>query len=165
MRNQLRPSIEGLESRALLSTLATGLTTHAAVDVKITPQRPARLAAESDLAVTLTTNQSSYNPGQIDTMTLKLTNTSTHAIILKIGPSIDGFNIRHNGNLVWVSNPPPQPDYILLRTLQPGQSMSLTAKWTVGAPLGTFVTHNQLFPSGPTATFNVTKPIPPGVPK
>ena len=69
------------------------------------------------MTVTLTTNHSSYNPGQIAKMTLTMTNTTNHDLKVGIGPSIDGFNIRHNGKLIWISNPQPQPEYIVLRTL------------------------------------------------
>jgi len=156
MRHQLRPNIEGLESKALLSHLAAGLMEHAAIQVRILPHRPARLLALSDLAVSLTTNQSIYSRGEIVRMTLTMTNRTNQNIKVAIGPSIDGFNIRHNGRLVWLSNPQPQPEYVVLRTLHPGQSIVLTANWTVGAPTGSFVVHNQLFPNGPTAGFTVT---------
>jgi len=160
MRHQLRPNIEGLESKALLSHLAAGLTAHAAVHVKILPHRAVRLLAASDLAVSLTTNQSTYSPGEIARMTLTLTNTSRQGLRIAMGPSIDGFNIRQSGKLIWLSNGGLQPDYIVLRTLAPGQSIVLTANWTVGAPTGSFIVHNQLFPNGPTAGFKVASPGP-----
>ncbi len=159
MRNQLRPSIESLESKTLLSHLAAGLTTHAALQIKIPP----RLTA-SGLAVSLTTDQSIYSSGEIATMTLMLTDVSNHKVGLAIGPSIDGFNIRKNGGIIWRSNAGPEPQHITIRILHPGQSIVLTERWTVGAATGSFVVHNQLFPRGPAAGFNVIKPgVPPVV--
>jgi hypothetical protein len=113
------------------------------------------------MAVSLTTNQAVYHPGQVATMTLTIRNTSTHAETIAMGPSIDGFFITHNDQVIWRSNAGPQPDFILLRVLRPGQSITLTANWTVPAATGSFVVHNQLFPDGPTATFAVTAADPP----
>ncbi|MGO9468238.1 MAG: hypothetical protein ACLQIB_52120 [Isosphaeraceae bacterium] len=152
MRHQLHPSIDCLESKTLLSHVAASLVAvpvqHLGSLVEIEP---------SAMAVSLTTDQATYHPGQIATVTLTITNISNDAESIPIGPSRDGFYITHNDTIVWRSNAGPEPQFIVNRILQPGQSIILTATWTVAAQTGTFVAQNQLFPNGPTATFNVTK--------
>jgi hypothetical protein len=73
------------------------------------------------------------------------------------GPTIDGFSITHNGDAVWVSNSGPQPLYIGLETLKPGQSFTLKATWDgmPNEPTGVYVVHNELCPTGPTTEFTV----------
>jgi hypothetical protein len=100
----------------------------------------------------LTTDRAFYHAGQTVRMTLTETNITTHPVAVSVGPSIDGFSITHNGAVVYRSNGGMQPMFIMLRTLQPGQSLTLTATWkAVGS--GTFVVHNQR--TTDSATFNV----------
>ena len=177
MRHQLRPTIDSLESKALLSGVGTGLMAHSAVlqfeaqqvekapmiTVKLTPREHLVLdqiqrLVTSGMTVTLTTDRPAYNPGQVVHITLTMTNTSNHEEIVGIGPSIDGFSITHNNVVIWRSNAGPQPTYIQRRAVKPGQSIVLTASWTATNLTGTFVVANQLAPAGPTATFTVSKP-------
>ena len=181
MRHQLRPSIDGLENKTLLSHLSAGLIGHqpalhaevqradtTGVSFNRPLLHPSVLRAdvqstgttESGMAVSLTTSQKIYNPGQVVRTTLTMTNTSDSNETVKLGPSIDGFLITQNGKLIWQSNDGPEPLYVVNEILKPGESITLTANWTVpGSETGTFVVHNQLFPSSPSATFNVARTI------
>ena len=75
-RRKTRPGVELLESRALLSALSASLTT----------------------------DQTVYQVGQPIQMTFTETNTSNQPINVDEGPSIDGFDVTHNGAPVWESN-------------------------------------------------------------
>jgi hypothetical protein len=108
----------------------------------------------SALAISLTTNQSTYAVGQNVQMTLTETNDTNHDVTVAVGPSIDGFFITQNGETIWQSNSGMTPMYIEQRVIDPGQSLVLTASWTASAT-GTFVVYNQMAPQGPFATFNV----------
>ena len=114
------------------------------------------------LAVSLTTDHSFYNLGQPVNITLTETNISSHDVTVEFGPSIDGFSITHNGATVWTSNNGRIPMYILMETLEPGQSFTLKATWDgtqnerpPTQPTGVFVVHNALIPNGPTTEFTV----------
>ena len=85
------------------------------------------------------------------------TNVSHKNVNVAIGPSKDGFIVSQNGKPVWQSNAGPQPEFLMLRTLQPGQSLTLQATWNdrsnlvnpptpqEGSPLsGTFTVENEL---------------------
>jgi hypothetical protein len=181
MRHQLRPSIDRLENKTLLSHLAAGLIGHhpalhaevqRADTTGVLSNRPllhhSALRAdvqptgttEPGMAVSLTTSQTTYNPGQVVQTTLTMTNTSDGNETVKLGPSIDGFLITQNGKLIWQSNDGPEPAYVVNEILKPEESITLTADWTgPGSGTGTFVVHNQLFSSGPSATFNIATPI------
>jgi hypothetical protein len=110
---------------------------------------------ESGLTMTLTTNQSSYKLGNPVKMTFTETNTSTHAVQVTVGPSIDGFIIKKNGSAVWRSNSGIQPMFLMLKTLQPGQSLTFSATWTANA-MGTFTVVHESAQSGPSVTFTVS---------
>lgn len=134
MLRRTRPNLELLEGRALLSGLASSLTT----------------------------NQSVYQPGQPVVMTFQETNISSQPISVEDGPSIDGFTVTHAGQVVWRSNAGINPLFIRLDTLQPGQSLTLTATWdgiptgTAAPVLGQFVISNGLNPAGATATVTIS---------
>jgi hypothetical protein len=142
MRRRTPLSVEMIESRCLLSALAYGLTT----------------------------SQSTYQSGQPVHMTFTETNTSAKPVNIVIGPANSGFDVAQNGRTVWVSNAGFQPHYLRLETLQPGQSVTLTATWNgasnVGTPTrltGTFTVTNQQAPTGASATFSIepqTAPTP-----
>ncbi len=153
MRKQMHPCSDGLETRTLLSHLVAGLMAHH-------PVRQAevqRVEAGSAMAVSLTTNQPTYSPGQVVQMSLTMTNTSNHNEPVRLGPSVDGFFITQNGKVIWRSNEGLEPQYIVIRILKPQQSVTLASHWTVPASVnGTLVVHDQMFPSGPLARFNVT---------
>ena len=108
----------------------------------------------SPLAVSLTTNQATYLPGQTVRMTFTETNTSDSTVRVPIGPSIDGFTITQNGATVWRSNAGIEPLIIVLENLAPGASITLSATWTASNLTGTFAVHNQLDPDV-AATFEV----------
>jgi len=111
----------------------------------------------------LTTNQSVYQPGQPIQMTFTETNTSNQPVTVGVGPSIDGFDVTQNGKPVWESNAGVNPLFILVKTLQPGQSLTLNSTWngvpSPGQPStlsgGTFTVTNQLDPQGASATFQI----------
>jgi len=134
MLRRTRPNLELLEGRDLLSGLATSLTT----------------------------NQSVYQPGQPIVMTFQETNVSSQPIPVEDGPSIDGFMVTHAGKVVWRSNAGMNPLFIRMETLQPGQSLTLTATWdgiptgASGPVLGQFVISNDLDPTGATATVTIS---------
>lgn len=115
----------------------------------------------SGLSYSLTTNQSSYQPGQPVVMTFRETNVSNQVIQVEQGPSIDGFNVTQGGKVIWRSNAGVNPMFIALDPLQPGQSLTLTATWN-GVPnggsspvSGSFVITNQLNPSA-SATVTIS---------
>jgi hypothetical protein len=116
--------------------------------------------SSSLLTTTLTTNQSTYAFGQPIQFTFTETNTSTQPVDITIGPVNSGFEVVHNGVTVWASNAGFQPQFLQLKTLEPGQSVSLTATWD-GIPnlvpptvlTGTFTVTNQQAPTGASATF------------
>jgi Intracellular proteinase inhibitor len=135
MTRRKRPNLEPLEGRALLSV--------------------------PGLSYSLTTDQSVYQPGQPVEMTFQATNVSDRPIAVDDGPSIDGFTVTHDGTAVWRSNAGVNPMFILLDTLQPGQSLTLTATWD-GIPTGdsapvpgTYVITNQLSPDAASATLTI----------
>ena len=159
-RQQLRPSIEGLETKALLSHFGAGVAMQHA---RIAREAGNRLV-ESELAMSLTTNQSSYTVGQVVQMTMTATNRTHHDVKIWVGPGLNAFVITQNGQAIWRSNSGPQPLYpTVRRVLLPGQSLTLTANWTATAT-GTFGVHNQMAPQGPVAKFSVTATNPMGPP-
>jgi hypothetical protein len=119
-------------------------------------QHDAKLVVTGSMAVSLTTNQPAYNAGEIVKMTLTMTNTSNHNETVLLGPSTDAFTISHNNQVIWRSNKGFVPQFIAKRILTPGQSITLSAQWTVTGATGSFVVHNQMYPSGPVANFMVT---------
>ncbi len=138
MTRRTRLNLESLEGRSLLSAMAYSLTT----------------------------NQSTYQPGQPIEMTFQETNESGRTISVDEGPSIDGFIVTQDGTTVWRSNAGANPMFILLDTLQPGQSLTLTATWD-GIPTGgsspdsgQFVISNQLNPEAARATVTISGPAP-----
>jgi hypothetical protein len=138
-RRKARPRVEALEGRALLS----------------------------GLSITLTTNKSVYQAGEPIKMTFTETNTGSQPVNASDGPSVDGFDVTENGKAVWQSNAGVNPLFILLITLQPGQSHTLTATWD-GVPSeghppvlsgGDFTVTNQLDPNGASASFKIDAPL------
>jgi hypothetical protein len=134
MRRRTQLSVELIESRQLLSALAYSLTT----------------------------NQSTYEVGQPINFTFTETNTGTSPVNIAIGPVNSGFDVVHDGVTVWASNTGIQPQFLQLKTLQPGQSETLTATWNgvsnIGPPTvetGTFTVTNQQAPTGASATFQI----------
>ncbi len=160
-KRKRRLQFEVMESRVVLSTGPAGapLASTAWVGDTLAPPPP---QPHGVLAVSLTTDHSSYNLGQPVNITLTETNISSHDVTVEFGPSIDGFSITQNGDTVWTSNNGPIPMYILMETLKPGQSFTLKATWdgiqNESPPTqttGVFVVHNALIPNGPTTEFTI----------
>jgi hypothetical protein len=135
MRRQSLPSVESLEGRALLS----------------------------DITYSVTTDKSSYAPGQPVQLTFTETNVSSQNVNITWGPSLDGFEVSHGGVTIWASNEGVNPDFVALQTLAPGQSYTLHATWngqqdegTATTPGGTYTVTNGLAPaSAASASFTV----------
>jgi hypothetical protein len=177
----MRPSIDRLEDKALLSNLAVGLIAHqpllqaevqradpmrVVVDHRVVQHSALQAAAQPPLstqatwmALSMWTDQTTYNVGQTVHMYLTITNNSNTDHTVALGPSIDAFLITQNGNVIWQSNTGAQPQYIVNQTLAPGQSVTLSSQCTMWTT-GTFVVSNQMCPEGPFATFTVTAGTP-----
>ena len=125
----------------------------------------------SGLASSLTTDRSTYQPGQPIVMTFQETNVSSAATFVDDGPSIDGFEVVQGGKLIWQSNAGINPMFIKVDPLQPGQSLTLTATWD-GIPTGgsspvtgSFTIRNQMDPqTTATASISGAATSPPGSP-
>jgi len=112
--------LEMLEGKVVLAAIAT----------PVAPVSPPMIAPLSHgLVVKLSTDHKVYQQGQPVVMTLTETNTSQHDITVQSGPSLGGFFVTHNGRRVWASNAGVQPMFILIRTLEPGQSIAQSASW------------------------------------
>jgi hypothetical protein len=160
MKRELCLNVEALEAKALLSQIGVGVRLIRPHFADVTG--PVGLRARSDLSVSLSTNQASYSVGQNVLMTMTATNDSHRNVTLYVGPSLDGFSVSHNGQVIWQSNSGEEPLYLVRRILHPGQSLTLTANWTA-TTTGTFMVRNQMFPRGPAAEFSVTtSPTSPG---
>ena len=85
-KHRCRPNLEPLEVKSLLSHMASGLASgfHGI-------RMPVAKAGQGSLVLGLTTNQKTYTPGQVVQMTFTESNESNHAMLVAIGPSIDGF--------------------------------------------------------------------------
>jgi hypothetical protein len=149
--------VEILEGKALLSGVVPGLS--------------------GSLVATPTTTSA----GTTVALTFTETNVSNHAITVTYGPGDDGFIASANGKNVWLSNAGPTPQYIELRTLEPGQSITVKATWnghsnagvaggfgSEGPALhGTFTISNELDPElTATVTLGTSSPqiVPPKPP-
>jgi hypothetical protein len=148
------PAVELLEDKALMSSLAlTVRTPHP--PIAITPRD------NQGLKIQLRTDHSVYHLGQPVVMTLTMTNPTSRNVAVGLGPSIDGFFVTQQGSEVWASNTGPQPLFILLRTIRPGQSVTLSATWDghsnlgpPSTPTGTLVVHSQIG-GAPAATIQI----------
>ena len=182
MRHRLSVNVEALETKNLLSHMAAGIygplppsgmaesvgavvapiggggispVVGTTAPTRITTPAPPISVPVPLLETSMTTNQTTYMPGQVVQMTFTMTNDTNHAVSVPMGPSIDGFVITHNGQTVWRSNSGPQPEFVVSEQLAPGQSVTLTADWTTPASMtGTFVVHNEMYPND-TATFEI----------
>jgi len=105
------------------------------------------------LQASLTTNQTTYTPGQVVQMTFTETNTTGHVVFVDVGPSNDGFSITRGGQTVWRSH--AASEYIVHRRLLPGQSITLTSDWTAKSVTGMYAAHNQLAPNAVAAEFQI----------
>ncbi|MBV8126373.1 MAG: hypothetical protein JO114_01765 [Planctomycetaceae bacterium] len=127
MRRSRGLVLETLERKVLLAAIATPLA----------PVSPPMIAPLSQgLVVKLSTDHQVYRRGQPVVMTLTETNTSQQDITVESGPGLAGFFVTHNGRRVWASNAGVQPMFILMRTLEPGQSISQSATWNGQSNIG-----------------------------
>ncbi len=76
--------------------------------------------------MSLSTDQGSYKPGQSVRMTMTLENVSDGAVTLVPNTSADGFTLSNGSTLIWHSR---GGHAFKARTLQPGQSITLTSVW------------------------------------
>jgi hypothetical protein len=152
MRRSSHLGVEVLEGKMLLSGATTGLSATLVAKPTIT-------RAGTSVALTFTE-----------------TNVSHHSITVTYGPSNDGFSASIGGKSAWVSNSGMIPDFLEVKTLQPGQSISLTATWDghsnnasgqEGSTIkGTFTISNELDREATTtvqigSTSNTSAIIPP----
>ena len=127
MRRSRSLVLESLEGKVLLSAIAA----------PIAPVSPPIVAPVSQgLVVKLTTDHQVYRRGQPVVITLTETNTSQHEITVASGPSLGGFFVTRNGRRVWASNAGIQPMFILVKTLEPGQSITQSATWNGQSNIG-----------------------------
>ena len=142
------PAVERLEGRALLS---------AGLRRAQLPMSPPMVASVSQgVKVVLATDRQVYHRGPPVVMTLTETNTSNHAVSVPLGPSTNGFYVTQNGREVWASNTGPQPRFLLLKTLKPGESFTLSATWNghsnigpASSPTGALMVHTQVAGAAP----------------
>jgi hypothetical protein len=179
MRQQLRPAVERLDSRTLLSGLvipAVGPSGFRLPSVNLTPITVPAGGALGQVSLTLTTDRSVYQVGQPVNMTLTEKNIGKGDILISDGPSVNGFFVTQSGQTIWRSNAGFQPFFIRLIDLAPGQSYTLKATWDghpnnafgggelSATPTGTFVVSTQVQQSGATAApvaITIVNPSPP----
>jgi hypothetical protein len=147
MRRRMSLAIEGLEERALLSSLAYSLTT----------------------------DRSNYRVGQPVEMTFTETNTGDQPVTVGLSPT--DFSVSQSNEVIWQSDPTDAGQPPMSETLLPGQSVSQTASWDgttvydvpsfIGGSqqssqinvFGSFVVSNLNAPHGPTASFQIANPM------
>jgi hypothetical protein len=127
MRRPRQLAFETLEGKALLSPLPAPV-------VKNSP--PVVAPQSQGLVMRLTTDHRVYHPGQPIVVTLIETNTSPHVVSLVDGPSTSAFVAVHNGRRIWTSNSGIQPMFLVSKSLQPGQSITLSAMWDGHSNIG-----------------------------
>jgi hypothetical protein len=147
MSHRLRPTVEAMESRTVLSAIGG------------TPAAPV-----VGVSVHLATDRAVYRAHQPVRIVLTETNTSTHDVEVPVGPSIPGFSVTRGGTTVWRASAGIQAQYIAMEVLHPGQSVKLSATWNgrsnVGRPrmpAGLFVAHTQI-PGVGSVVFRVRRP-------
>ena len=156
MRRSRIAAVEPLESKELLSAVVRLES--------VRPAPPIVAKVNEGLKIVLTTDQKVYHKGQPVVMTLTETNTSNQTVTVALGPSTDGFYVTQNGVDVWASNTGPQPLYLLVKTIKPGATLTLSATWNghtnIGppsSPTGTFVVHSQI-PGAAPVTIQIVPP-------
>jgi hypothetical protein len=155
MRPSRQLAFEPLEEKTLLSPLP----------LPIALGSPPILAPLSQgLQVTLTTDHRVYRPGQPIVITLTETNSSQHEVNVVEGPSTSGFVSTRNRRRVWASNAGIQPMFVTSQSLQPGQSITLSATWNglsnlgAGVPVIGRVVIGTQAPGGPHLAILIQRP-------
>ncbi len=118
----------------------------------------------SPLATTVSTNQSTYEPGQPIVMSFQQTNTSDQTVAFLTGAT--SFSVQQNGSCCLFSDHAPgdRP-----RDTCAGQSLTQTANWngipagsSTNTPItGSFVVSNTNPGQGATASFEISTPVTP----
>ena len=116
-------------TRGLVIEVLEGKVMPATIAPPIAPVSPAARALNEGLAVRLSTNHQVYRRGEPVVITLTETNTTDQAVTVEQGPSMAGITVSHDGRVIWASNQGVQPMFVLLRTLDPGQSITETTTW------------------------------------
>ncbi len=120
MRRSRSLVLESLEGKVLLTAVTT-------------PMVPAPLPmispAGQGLVAKLTADHQVYRRGEPVVITLTETNTSQQAINVEEGPSLNGVFVTHDGRKIWASSTGVQPMFVVLKTLEPGQSFSQSVTW------------------------------------
>ncbi len=150
MRRSVRPALEMLEGKTLLSGVAT---------------------ATPGLVASLTAVASRTNAGPQVVETFTETNVSDHEITVVDGPSLDGFTVSRGGKTVWNPHQGVSPQILTDHVLEPHQSITLSSTWdgrsnqvnpahpwVEGSPLsGTFTISNDLDHRSATASVTIPK--------
>jgi hypothetical protein len=105
MRRSWRLGVESLEGKLLLSGATSGLS--------------------ASLVATPTTTSA----GTSVALTFTETNVSDQEITVTYGPVDDGFTASSGGKSVWVSNSGFEPQYLMLKRLEPEQSITVDGTW------------------------------------
>jgi hypothetical protein len=133
----------------------------------------------ASIAYTLTTDQSVYQPGQPIQIAFTETNTGNQPVTVSLSPTDFTVSEQYSDEYspVWESNPENDGQPPTSVTLQAGQSVSQSATWNgtimqtafqlqQGAnttlavnQFGTFTVSNPNAPNGDTATFQITDPL------
>ncbi len=150
MRRTLRPAIDQLEGKALLSGFSAPFTGSA----------PSAVPAGVQSSVIVSAPTISQN-GSV-TLSLVETNTTSSPVSFTLPANKEGFQIYQHGIEVWTSNPHALNQNIQLITLAPGQSTTLfQATWSdsgnvhpISGP-GTFTAVSEFDQTAPTATVTV----------
>ncbi len=153
MRRTLRPSVDQLEGKALMSGF--GAPIHA----------PAAPAVPPGVTASVVVSTPTIAPHGSVTFSLVETNTTASPVSFAVPVSREGFQVYEGGVKVWTSNPGPPSQLVQLVTLAPGASTTVfSATWNdTGnvhpiSTVGTFSVVNEFDPSVPAATVTVTDP-------
>jgi hypothetical protein len=127
--------------------------------------------APEPLATSITTDQSTYAPGEPVKMTFTATNNGAQPIAVLTGPA--SFQISENGTAIWNATSNLSYSETSWTTLAPGQSYSQTASWnglpntgTLSSLPGVFTVSNFLDQANDTTSFQIvgTVSVPPFIP-
>ena len=91
-----------------------------------TPVAPTLPISGPPVSVSVSTDRGSYKPGQSVRLTMTLENVSARALTLVPNASVDGFTLSDGSTVIWHSHGAHR---FTPRTLQSGQSITLTSSW------------------------------------
>jgi len=151
MRRTIQPSLEGLETKAMLSGVS---------------------ATVSGLVSSMTAVAGRSLSGAQVVARLTETNVTSHDISVTVGPSIEGFTVAQGNQAVWTQHAGQLlPGILQVHDLKPYQSLTVSATWdgranamdpnnpwAEGPPLsGTFTIKNALDHGVATATVSIPR--------